>query len=311
MEFYRYVIRNRKLSLPIAEWQNKRLIKQYPFMINPDNRSSTIGLILLLGTLLFPSGLLSQDLDVPYVPTPPNVVERMLDVAGVNSSDYVIDLGSGDGRIVIAAAKRGASGHGIDLDPKRVAEARNNARNNQVDKKIMFLEENIFKSDFSRASVITMYLLPTINDKLRPVLLDKLEPGTRIVSHSFDMGPWRADKKMNVADKNGNPHEVFYWVVPAQVGGRWSWSNGQNDFILNINQHYQEITAKLTDSNGNTYTIKESIVHADRITIRAEADGKNIVLSGRVESDRILGTMQVHHAGDKTLSKWTVTKTGN
>ncbi len=135
--------------------------------------------VLVLGFLISTSNLQAQDLDVPYVPTPNKVVEKMLDLADVNAGDYVIDLGSGDGRIVIAAAKRGATGHGIDLDPDRISEARANAASSEVNDKVMFMEANIFNTDFSNASVITMYLLPTVNEKLRPELLEKLEPPRR------------------------------------------------------------------------------------------------------------------------------------
>jgi ribosomal protein L11 methylase PrmA len=129
----------------------------------------------------------AQELDVPYVSTPHSVVEEMLDVANVGTDDYVIDLGCGDGRIVIAAAERGAYGHGIDLDPERIREARKNAKAAGVQDKVMFLQEDLFKTDFSRANVITMYLLSSVNLKLRPILLERLEPGTKIVSHNFDM----------------------------------------------------------------------------------------------------------------------------
>lgn len=143
----------------------------------------------------------AQQLDVPYVSTPHNVVEKMLNVAQVGNDDYVIDLGCGDGRIVIAAAQRGAFGHGLDLDPNRIREAETNARQTGVDDRVMFLKQDIFNADFSRANVITMYLLRSVNLKLRPVLLDSLEPGTKIVSHNFDMGDWKPDKRIRVDHK--------------------------------------------------------------------------------------------------------------
>lgn len=169
--------------------------------------------LLVFSGLLFAysTPAMSQDLDVPYVPTPNDVVERMLDMVDVQPSDYVIDLGSGDGRIVIAAAKRGANGHGIDLDPKRIAEAKENASKAGVNDQIMFMQQNIFETDFSEASVVTMYLLPSVNQKLRPVLLDKLQPGTKIVSHSFDMGDWKPDKEEVVKSDDGSgTHEIYY-----------------------------------------------------------------------------------------------------
>ena len=149
-------------------------------------------------TVLFYSCSNAQDLDVPYVSTPHSIVERMLDVANVEEGDYVVDLGCGDGRIVISAARRGAYGHGLDLDPERVKEAKENAREADVRDRVMFFQQDLFKADFSRANVITMYLLSSVNLKLRPVILNELEPGTRIVSLTFDMGEWEPDKSLRL-----------------------------------------------------------------------------------------------------------------
>ncbi len=265
--------------------------------------------ILTALTFLFISNTYAQDLDVPYVPTPENVVERMLDLADVQPSDYVIDLGSGDGRIVIAAAKRGANGHGIDLDPKRIEEARKNASRAGVDDQIMFMEENIFETDFSQASVITMYLLPSVNKKLRSVLLDKLSPGTEVVSHSFDMGDWKADKEVVLNGENGiGTHDVYYWIIPAKVEGNWKWTENGNQFSMDIKQNYQEITVNLSDGNGSAYDIKKAKLQGPRITIQAENGNQNYIFSGRVEGDTINGMMQNHNGEDKTFSKWTASK---
>lgn len=259
--------------------------------------------------LINPHRAVSQDLDVPYVPTPEIVVERMLDLADVQPSDYVIDLGSGDGRIVIAAAKRGASGHGIDLDPQRIAEARENASNAGVNDQIMFMEQNIFETDFSEASVITMYLLPSINKKLRPKLLDKLPPGTQVVSHSFDMGEWKADKEVTTIGGNGTQnHEIYYWVIPAKVNGTWEWTLNGTQFSMGINQKFQEINIDLSDSNGTSYDIKKAELQGRRISIRAENGNQHFILSGRVEENKIKGIIQNHNGAKKTFAKWTATK---
>lgn len=251
----------------------------------------------------------AQDLDVPYVPTPEKVVERMLDVTDVQPSDYVIDLGSGDGRIVIAAAKRGASGHGIDLDPERVAEARERAEKEGVADQIMFMEQNIFDTDFSEASVITMYLLPSVNKKLRPELLDKLQPGTEVVSHSFDMGEWKPDKEIVVSDENGTEtHDVYYWVIPAKANGTWNWTHNGTQFSLNVDQKFQEITVDLTNENGTSFNIKKAQLQGKRITIRASNGNQHYILSGRVEGNTILGMMQYHNGENKTFSKWSASK---
>ncbi len=263
---------------------------------------------ILVGlTFISASHVTGQDLDVPYVPTPNNVVERMLDLTDVKSSDYVIDLGSGDGRIVIAAAKRGANGHGIDLDPERIAEARENARREGVDDQIMFMEEDIFDTDFSEASVITMYLLPSVNKKLRPELINKLQPGTQVVSHSFDMGSWKADKKV-VVKNNGRSHDIYYWVIPAQTEGTWTWSYNGNNYNMTVNQRFQEISVKLTDGSDTFFDIHKAELKGKRLTVRASSGDQNYIFSGRVEGDKVYGMMQHHNGQEKSFSKWSATK---
>lgn len=148
-------------------------------------------------------------LDVHYVPTPQPVVDKMLEMAAVTKDDFVIDLGSGDGRIPITAAEKfGAKGMGVDLDPERIKEAKENAEKAKVTDKVEFRQEDLFKTDLSKATVITMYLLPSINEKLEPALR-KLKPGTRIVSHSFDIGEWKPDRTEKVENKT-----IYFWVVP-------------------------------------------------------------------------------------------------
>ena len=273
--------------------------------ITNKNSTTILTTLLLLFLMLTTTGVQAQDLDVPYVPTPEKVVERMLDLADVNSGDYVIDLGSGDGRIVIAAAKRGATGHGIDLDPQRVSEARANAAKANVQDRVMFMEANIFNTDFSNASVITMYLLPTVNEKLRPELLDKLEPGTRVVSHSFDMDEWEADKEVIVNDNQGSgTHDIYFWVIPAKVGGSWSWESDGKNFVMNIDQEFQEISVNLSDSQGNNYRVESADLRGKRINIRAVNGDERYILSGRVEGNEIIGVKQHHNSDVKNFSNW-------
>lgn len=153
--------------------------------------------------------------DVPYVPTPEPVVEQMLRVAKVNKNDVIYDLGSGDGRIVITAAKEyGAHGVGVDIDPQRVKEANENARNANVTDKVEFKQQDLFKTDLSKATVVTLYLLPEINLRLRPKLMRELKPGTRVVSHNYDMGNWQPKQKLQVQTPSGGVHMVYFWVVP-------------------------------------------------------------------------------------------------
>lgn len=274
------------------------------------NFSRVIQLLVVCGLFLISTPhLTAQNLDVPYVPTPQSVVEKMLDLTEVNSSDYVIDLGSGDGRIVIAAAKRGATGHGIDLDPQRVAEARNNAVKSEVDDHIMFMESDLFETDFSKASVITMYLLPTINEKLRPELLDKLDPGTRIVSHSFDMGNWEPDKQVTVNNDSGaGTHEIYYWVIPAKAEGDWSWNLDDKSFSMDVSQKYQEVDVSVSDGNGTSYDIKNATLHGPRLTVQASHGDQLYIFSGKIEKNKIKGTMQYHNGEDKSFSTWSATQ---
>ncbi|HSV28277.1 MAG TPA: methyltransferase domain-containing protein, partial [Candidatus Omnitrophota bacterium] len=151
--------------------------------------------------------------EVPYVPTPDEVVQSMLTLAGVGPDDYVVDLGSGDGRIVVAAARDfGAQGIGVDKNPVRIREANANAAEANVTDRVRFVEGDLFDADISKATVVTMYLLPEVNLAMRPRILGELKPGTRVVSHDFDMGDWRPDKRMKVPDEGS---DVYLWVVPA------------------------------------------------------------------------------------------------
>jgi SAM-dependent methyltransferase len=150
--------------------------------------------------------------DVPYVPTSEEVVNAMLSLAKVTKNDMVYDLGCGDGRIVVTAAKKyGARGVGIDIDPQRIKEANENARKSGVTDQVRFIQNDLFKSDFSDATVVTLYLLPAVNLKLRPQLMKQLKPGTRIVSHAFDMGDWKPEKTVEVDGTT-----IYFWTVPAR-----------------------------------------------------------------------------------------------
>jgi SAM-dependent methyltransferase len=151
--------------------------------------------------------------DVIFVPTREPVVDAMLDITGVGPDDIVYDLGSGDGRIVIAAARRGARGVGIDIDPQRIREANENAREAGVTDKVTFVQGDLFEADIREATVVTLYLLPSLNVKLRPMLMEQLRPGTRIASHDFDMGDWEPEKTEHVDGKT-----VYFWTIPKRQG---------------------------------------------------------------------------------------------
>ncbi|MDX1285068.1 MAG: class I SAM-dependent methyltransferase, partial [Draconibacterium sp.] len=254
--------------------------------------------IALLVVLLIEAN--AQKLDVAYVPTPDSVVEKMLDMANVGPGDYLIDLGCGDGRINIAAAKRGALGHGVDLDSEIIKVARENAANHGVSDKVFFIEENIYETDFSRATVIAMYLFPSINIKLRPKFLETLKPGTRIVSHDFAMDEWKPDRKIGRMEN----HAVLLWIVPAQVAGCWTWQTDGIDFTMKVKQKFQEIEAEVFVDDA-ILEVKNSALSGDKIilTVINKSNQKKFVFSGLVEGDEITGTVKTHD-NKEVVKKW-------
>ena len=175
-------------------------------------RTKALSFVLLLG--LTQAVAAQRQPDVIYVPTRQSVVDAMLTVAKVKAGDVVYDLGCGDGRIVVTAAKLGARGIGIDIDPQRVAEANANVERAGVGDRVKILNQDLFTTDFSDANVVALYLLPSLNLKLRPTLWKTLKPGTRVVSHDFDMGDWKADKQIEVTDEDGVDHIIYLWIIP-------------------------------------------------------------------------------------------------
>ena len=184
--------------------------------------------------------------DVVWVPTPQTLVDTMLALAKVTSADYVIDLGSGDGRLVITAAKRGAKALGIEYNPDMVELARRFAKEEGVSAKATFKNADLFETDFSEASVITMFLLQSINLKLRPKILD-MKPGTRVVSNTFDMGDWKPDQTRQLTENYESWTTAHLWIVPAKVDGIWKLIDGQ----INFTQEFQHISGTLTVGNEN------------------------------------------------------------
>ena len=193
--------------------------------------------------------------EVPFVPTPANVVDAMLSIAGVGSHDYVIDLGSGDGRIVIAAAKRyQARGLGIDYDQTLIARSWANAAREGVSDKVRFLHQDIFASDFHDATVLTMYLLPEVNLELRPRILFELRPGTRVVSHDWDMADWEPDGRLVIQTPGKTvwpmkESTVYLWVVPARIEGYWRGTlagpHGEEPVVVEFVQRFQVASANM------------------------------------------------------------------
>lgn len=245
-------------------------------------------------------------LDVPYVVTPHPVVAAMLDITSVGPGDYVIDLGSGDGRIVIAAAQRGAFGHGMDLDSERVYEAEANALLAGVSDKVVFFQGDLFDADISRATVVTMFLLGTVNLQLKPVLFEQLRPGTRIVSNTFSMGQWEADEHIRVDGRN-----VFYWVIPADLSGRWEWTGGGEYFVMDVQQKFQTVSIALSAEN-QPLQVQNPVVNGERINFFAVAphSGKRYAFSGRVDAGAITGTFQLRDGENRKIENWDARLTG-
>ena len=230
---------------------------------------------------VFEPSIGQQGKDVIWVPTPNALIEAMLDAAELTPDDFLIDLGSGDGRIVIAAARRGAQALGIEYNPEMVKLSQKNAEKEGVSLLASFIEGDIFESDFSQASVITMYLLPDLNMKLRPTLLD-LKPGTRIVSHAFTMAEWEADKTIYEDGRT-----AYLWIIPAKVDGFWEWREGSEPISLQLTQNFQEIEGNLT-IKGNTYPILNAKLKGDQINF----DWGKQHYSGKVYRNGIRGMVQ-------------------
>jgi SAM-dependent methyltransferase len=226
--------------------------------------------------------------DVVWVPTPQALVDNMLDLAIVTPKDYVIDLGSGDGRTVITAAKRGSKALGIEYNPDMVELSKRNAAKEGVTDKASFMKADLFETDFSQAQVITMFLLPSINLKLRPKILT-LKPGTRIVSNSFDMEEWKPDETANVEGCT-NWCTAHLWIVPAKVDGNWKTPQGE----LAIKQTFQMITGTL--KNGNVAAPINGKLNGDQISFTANGTP----YTGRVNGNTIEGS-----AGN---AKWSATR---
>jgi SAM-dependent methyltransferase len=226
--------------------------------------------------------------DVVWVPTPQALVDKMLDMAKVTPQDYVIDLGSGDGRTVITAAKRGARAQGIEYNPEMVTLAKRNAAAAGVTDKATFMQADLFATDFSKAQVITMFLLPSINMKLRPTILN-MRPGTRVVSNSFTMEDWQPDQSETVTDCT-SWCTAHLWIVPAKVEGTWQLPQG----ALTLNQSFQMVTGTL-----GTTPISDGRLRGDEITFKVG----NAAYTGRVQGNTIRGTVTGGSGGAFTATK--------
>ena len=253
---------------------------------------SAAAIVLSLGGALAEDDILYER-DTPYVPTPQDVVERMLDMANVKPGEYLIDLGSGDGRIVVTAAQRGARAYGVDLNPKRVAEAVANAAKAGVSARATFEVKDLFDTDISKADVVTTYLLPLVNLDLRPRLLEQMRPGARLVTHAFHMGDdWWPDATDNVRGRI-----LFSWTIPAKVAGRWQVKSEDGNFVLDVDQAFQSFKAaahverftlpKVVEAH--TTQVRDGRLNGTEISFAIDMGVGPRVFRGRVENDTIVG----------------------
>jgi SAM-dependent methyltransferase len=252
-----------------------------------------VALLLLALPLL---GRAEQELP-PFITTPDEVVERMLELAGTTPGDMVVDLGSGDGRIVIAAAQRfGARGLGIELDPRLVARSRENARLANVAERVAFVRGDVLLADISQASVVTLYLLPQLIDRLQPRLLHELQPGTRIVSHAFGMIGWQPDRAetMRLAQRHpgqGDASQIFLWIVPASARGEWQAA----DVRISIQQNFQEL--EIEGSVG-----ARPIAAHGRVSGRDIGwEGRGARFRGRIEGSRMVGELMLDGRAEQVV----------
>jgi SAM-dependent methyltransferase len=235
--------------------------------------------------------------DVIWVPTPDELVNKMLEVAEVTPKDFVIDLGSGDGRTVIAAAKLGAKAIGIEFNPDMVALSRKKAEEAGVKERTSFVQTDLFEYNLSEATVITMFLLPDINLRLRPKLLD-LKPGTRIVSNTFTMGEWEPDFEVTTGEESTSWYTALMWIIPAKIEGKWKSATGE----LTLRQEFQMIYGTLKDDK-KTSGISEGRITGDVISFRVDGD----LYTGKVTGNTIEGTI----IRNSTKSDWVATRIEN
>ena len=273
-------------------------------------------LITVLFLIVASSWVAAQELStLPYVPTPQVVVDEMLKIAKVSAGDYLVDLGSGDGRIVITAAKNFRTpGFGVDIEPKLVALANQQARAAGVADKVEFQQRDMFKTDIAKASVVALYVLPDFMHKLRSKVLNEVKPGTRIVAHDYDMGDWLPDDRQVLTvpekiDANGTDKAyVYLWIVPSRVAGTWRIRTpvfGNNRIgTLTLRQKFQLLEASAQVNNAGV-RVDPALLNGDEISFTIYSDGISHRFKGKVSGERIIGTVGL--ANGRTLP-WTGTR---
>lgn len=268
-------------------------------------------MVLVLLCLSVPAQAQKREPDIFFAPTPQIVVEAMLKLAEVKENDLVYDLGCGDGRFVITAAKKfGARGVGVDIDPVRVEESTRSAGEQGVSNRVRFLEGDLFETDIREATVITLYLLTELNLKLRPKLLSELKPGSRVVSYAFGMGDWKPDRE-GIDRGDG----YYCWVIPAKVAGTWQWSfpglGPEQRYQLRLQQNYQETDGYLRFQEKESKLVKPKI-EGDRLSFEvvSEYQGQpmNMRFNGRVSGDTITGYVDIQGSSSTVTLVWNATK---
>jgi hypothetical protein len=272
----------------------------------------------ILVACLAAAPVLAQDWgDTPYVQTPQNVVDTMLEIAKVGPGDTIIDLGSGDGRMVITAAKKhGARGFGVDLDRKLVALANRNAARAGVADRAVFYQRDLHETDVSAATVMSIYLLPEVNLMIRTRLLATLKPGTRIVSHDYGMGEWKPDYFTEMAAPGktvgiGERSKIYYWVVPGRAAGRWVWRLAPDgkpvDFELALQQNFQAIEGDLK-SGKSTARVENARLTGESIAFAVTVDRVRYEFSGRIYNHAIEGKATVVRGTESRELPWSATR---
>lgn len=255
--------------------------------------------------------------DVHFVPTDTAVVRAMLEAARVERGDLLYDLGCGDGRIVITAVKRhGARGVCIDIDAARVAESRHNADTAGVTSRMKIQRADLFETDFRAATVVTLYLLPHLNERLRPKLFRELRPGARVVSNAFDMGEWKADRVLTIPTVGGFSSFAYYWVMPADVAGRWKVSLDiepaaeNHDYSIHFEQRFQHVTRATAQSRGRTSPVTSARVAGDSLSFIVSdtltSGVQQLHFTGRVQRDQMNGRVS---SGGSDLGSWSGLRT--
>lgn len=245
-------------------------------------------------------------LDVPYAATPYEIADEMVRLADVRSDDVVYDLGCGDGRLVIAAVRKaGCRGVGIDIDPERIKESRQNAIIAGLQDRVRFVEQNFFESDVREATVMLIYLFPDVNIKLRAKFLKEMKPGSRLVSHAFDMGDWKPDNSASIRTQR-----VYFWVIPANATGTWKWNSpgsGQAPAVLEMEQRYQQIRGVITQGGRKT-KLADAKLTGSRVAFTVEEDvggrKRTHEFAGTISGNTITGTIETADGKRVQKRRW-------